>query len=525
MLEPFSSFIPPAHRLPVAGRGLTLSMAGLAALVDDPLAAAWAMDGRGQISLHNEMAGLLLNDSGARAEIEQLAAEVTANRQAADTAVVVAGEPQRHFRVLARPLMVEPVGFLIWCQACETSAREHLIEALKESRALFKSLAEAAGDFAWVVDSQGRFAYVSGGVQSAGLAAWDLMGRPVAELGEEAASCFMAREPLRPTDVWIRTPLGRSVCLSVAAVPVMIGETWNGARGIARDVTEDRRAERLLDAARKRDRLLRQVLDGIRAEGDPSAMLESTARTVREVFAADLCQILRLGGSFESRADWVPQPGRVHRLRADCRLRGAIVGSLVIERRGEPWPKEEELLLDRVAEHIAMAIAQADHGQAIARAMRTDGLTGLLNRRTFEAEMRLRLEDPDDPQPPSGMLLLFALDGFRHVNAALGYKAGDSILIAVAALLNRLVKPGDLAARLSGDSFAVWRPDVDTSSCEPLSRAITQGVDVIRQEAGAARLGVSFGAAARQDAAETADATLRRAEDALYQAKQSRNQA
>jgi diguanylate cyclase (GGDEF)-like protein/PAS domain S-box-containing protein len=87
---------------------------------------------------------------------------------------------------------------------------------------------------------------------------------------------------------------------------------------------------------------------------------------------------------------------------------------------------------------------QADH----------DALTGLVNRRRFEAELDRRLEGARVHGQP-GAVLLVDVDHFKRVNDTLGHAQGDRVLSAIAAALRDRVRASDMVARLGGDEFAI----------------------------------------------------------------------
>jgi diguanylate cyclase (GGDEF)-like protein len=107
------------------------------------------------------------------------------------------------------------------------------------------------------------------------------------------------------------------------------------------------------------------------------------------------------------------------------------------------------------------------------------------------------------------------LDRFKDVNDSHGHSAGDSVLLAVADQLQRAVRPGDTAARVGGDSFAVVAEGL-TSPEEALALAERFRRD-LRDETGTG-VGASIGVAVRRsgDAAEEA---IRDADTALHRAK------
>ncbi len=84
----------------------------------------------------------------------------------------------------------------------------------------------------------------------------------------------------------------------------------------------------------------------------------------------------------------------------------------------------------------------------------TDELTGLLNRRGFEAEIR-RTTAAARRYHEKGVLIYIDLDGFKPVNDSFGHAAGDAVLRHVAKLLSENVRATDSLGRLGGDEFAI----------------------------------------------------------------------
>ncbi|MHB8293332.1 MAG: GGDEF domain-containing protein [Acidimicrobiales bacterium] len=108
-----------------------------------------------------------------------------------------------------------------------------------------------------------------------------------------------------------------------------------------------------------------------------------------------------------------------------------------------------------------------------------DSLTGLLNRRSFDATLEefcsrsLRYEWPF-------LLALIDLDRFKELNDRLGHAGGDSALAFVGAELNQSVRTGDVAARIGGDEFALivtnGAPDKVGRLLERLSKAVSSSL-------------------------------------------------
>jgi diguanylate cyclase (GGDEF)-like protein len=89
----------------------------------------------------------------------------------------------------------------------------------------------------------------------------------------------------------------------------------------------------------------------------------------------------------------------------------------------------------------------------------TDPLTGLLNRRSFDAALRdVCARGSGAADPDSALLVLFDFDEFKLINDLHGHPAGDAVLRAVGEAAGRVLRRGDRLARIGGDEFAVLAP-------------------------------------------------------------------
>ena len=123
-------------------------------------------------------------------------------------------------------------------------------------------------------------------------------------------------------------------------------------------------------------------------------------------------------------------------------------------RRTHGFSDRDRRLLAAAAPLVGTAVDNARRHTAVTAAAATDPLTGVANRRTFEAELSRRLRHARATDRATALVIL-DLDGFKAVNDELGHDAGDDVLIAVARLLRAALRRGDLVARLGGDEFAV----------------------------------------------------------------------
>jgi diguanylate cyclase (GGDEF)-like protein len=169
--------------------------------------------------------------------------------------------------------------------------------------------------------------------------------------------------------------------------------------------------------------------------------------------------------------------------------------------------------------------AAADELQHLAR---TDALTGLPNRRAFDAGLAREWRRAIRLGEPISLLMLDA-DRFKAFNDRHGHQRGDEVLRTIAACLQRTSRrPGDLPARYGGEEFAVVLPNTDEAGAlvmADLIRAAVEALDIRHAESPVGRVTVSVGVGTLSPLIGWDPALLLRVADAaLYVAKrQGRN--
>jgi diguanylate cyclase (GGDEF)-like protein len=160
----------------------------------------------------------------------------------------------------------------------------------------------------------------------------------------------------------------------------------------------------------------------------------------------------------------------------------------------------------------------AEKTLALERLASTDALTGLSNRRVFDAVLARALDAGGRPA-----LLLFDVDHFKRYNDALGHQAGDQCLSSIGEMLTHVVRhENDLAARLGGEEFALLLQHGDLT----VAAALAERVRTQLRDRGLAHpdspvstlVTVSIGYACAAPG-ESAESLYRRADQAMYQAK------
>lgn len=158
-----------------------------------------------------------------------------------------------------------------------------------------------------------------------------------------------------------------------------------------------------------------------------------------------------------------------------------------------------------------------------------DPLTGVFNRRYLDAHLPKMMARSKSSLKPLAALMI-DIDHFKQVNDRHGHDQGDAVLKAVATSITNSLRPSDLVVRMGGEEFAVIMPETDLSVAliigERLRERIAGLAIPARNPNDPLRVTVSVGVAclAENDHGAEVDALLKRADAALYMAKnQGRN--
>ena len=149
-----------------------------------------------------------------------------------------------------------------------------------------------------------------------------------------------------------------------------------------------------------------------------------------------------------------------------------------------------------------------------------DPLTGLPNRRALADQIEAAIAAASETG--GAALLMVDLDHFKGVNDVHGHPAGDRLLRDVAGRLNELVGQGARAFRLGGDEFAILSPvGVDRDAARRMARRIVQGLsEPFSAGPLVHHIGASVGISLFPEDAQDRETLMRRADIALYRAKE-----
>ncbi len=172
--------------------------------------------------------------------------------------------------------------------------------------------------------------------------------------------------------------------------------------------------------------------------------------------------------------------------------------------------------LEGTLDYLRRTREELDQQELLAQ---TDPLTGLYNRRCFQAQIGRFMERSRETE--EGLALIYLdLDHFKPINDQLGHSAGDAVLAGVGGILRSEVRRTDLPVRLGGDEFAIALLDVNPAQAQNRALHIQEAIRKLEHPGRAVGLSVtcSMGGTMYRTGEEGAG-FVERADRALYHAK------
>lgn len=472
----------------------------------------------------------------------------------------------RHYDLFAFPVSNSNGGGVnVLLFGRDTTTEQQLTKALVDSRQMFKDLVSCSTDFAWETDNRGRFKYVSSnGVL--GYTAYELNEKRASDLivGAGGVNPFDTLDAISDIEIWMQRSDGELACIQVSATPVIDNQsTWQGARGVCRDVTEAREREAALRRIRKSEQTLKKIVSAIRDEIDPSRILETTATAAFDGMTAKHCYVARIdqqtdksykasiGAEFgklqspsfaeqllqkteeicNAHQDNLP-PSYCEEIIDGYKVligitshRGKMNGALfvVLEKRKKSWDKDEKSLFIGVSSHLGIALEQIKNYEKLERLSNTDELTQLFNRRAFTEAVNKRLIIQKRNRQV-GALLYLDLDNFKMANDTYGHAVGDDVLVMLSDLMKDNTRTEDLCCRMGGDEFAIWLENINAEKAETQANRILENTFKMRELAPSNEkpLSLSIGIAlSNPENPLSLDELMEEADSALYEVKKN----
>lgn len=204
--------------------------------------------------------------------------------------------------------------------------------------------------------------------------------------------------------------------------------------------------------------------------------------------------------------------------RFDAEL--GIAGAIIVDQDITALKRQEEELLQTRAN---LEVANRELRESLEREQllaRTDGLTGVINRRHFldmaehECAVARRYGLPLSA-------VLFDIDTFKRINDSFGHLVGDEILKCVARRAGEQLRSADVLARYGGEEFVVLVPESTARRAEIVAERIRKAIaqEGFQTTAGKVAVTVSAGVSEIRSKSDTLEDLIRHADEALYEAK------
>ncbi len=183
-------------------------------------------------------------------------------------------------------------------------------------------------------------------------------------------------------------------------------------------------------------------------------------------------------------------------------------------------PFESKELLARVKTHLELKRAKDELERALAEVERlaiTDPLTGLFNRRYLYAIGEQEFERTCRYGAPFCVLML-DLDRFKTINDTYGHAVGDEVLRSTARCLRQTLRQSDVVGRFGGEEFLAILPSTPLAQAVTVAQRLRKAITRYSFSS-CDRVTASFGVATYRPGDRSFESTVKRADDALYQAK------
>ena len=163
----------------------------------------------------------------------------------------------------------------------------------------------------------------------------------------------------------------------------------------------------------------------------------------------------------------------------------------------------------------------ATYEQKLVEMNTKDALTGIYNRRFLESRLQEEFERHRRHSHPLSLIMI-DIDFFKKVNDNYGHQCGDAVLQAVAEKTSSVIRKTDFVARYGGEEFCCLLPETAVNAAEIVAENIRAHIEQIENvfEGNSIKVTISLGISGLVDK-DSPETLLKRADDALYQAKHS----
>ncbi|MBA3269196.1 MAG: GGDEF domain-containing protein [Acidobacteria bacterium] len=198
-----------------------------------------------------------------------------------------------------------------------------------------------------------------------------------------------------------------------------------------------------------------------------------------------------------------------------------VIGGIGVDSALE-LPPQVKRLMQLIAPIIAQAVNTAHMVETLKEASLVDLLTGAATRR--EGLSRFRAESKRAQRTGVSMaVLMLDLDRFKSINDRFGHGSGDAVLTAVGRTMLTTLRASDVRCRWGGEEFLIVLPDTDLNRAQVVAAGLLRNIaaTVVPTPAGPVSSSASIGLTICRPGETDVDAIIRRADMALYRAKEA----
>jgi diguanylate cyclase (GGDEF)-like protein len=208
-----------------------------------------------------------------------------------------------------------------------------------------------------------------------------------------------------------------------------------------------------------------------------------------------------------------------HQIDLPIRRGERLYGVLSVESPDRPFEREDETVLQTLADHLSVLWANQELRQRIERSAMQDPLTGLWNRRYLVT--RLGEEEARMVRTGESMAVgLIDLTDFKKVNDRYGHLVGDMVLQELGRLLRGALRACDVIVRYGGDEFLLLMPRTERAGAEATLRRFAERLPSMDVPGCPMRVSFDWGVAVCPEDGRNFEALLGVADERMYASKE-----
>ena len=210
-------------------------------------------------------------------------------------------------------------------------------------------------------------------------------------------------------------------------------------------------------------------------------------------------------------------------MSSPLRSQGKAIGSISVERLQKNIFSSSDIeMLKLLSENVSKVLGWMDVHQELSRSASRDGLTGLLNHKTFLSRFAKEIDRSNRFGHHLG-LIFFDIDKFKSVNDSYGHLYGDYVLEEVSRIISKNVRSIDIVGRYGGEEFSVLLVNTDINECKPLAEKIVKKIakKTYLKDGIAVNLTISAGMSGFPLHSDNLQSLIDKADKAMYQTKRN----